>query len=159
SPNLIEGDEGFATTAFVGFHLIALLRPATLRFDVCAVNRDEGPTSVRKKYYGGFATSAECRVLSAESRRGEMLQTLHIENYALIPKLSLEFGPGLNVLTGETGSGKSIVVDALGLLLGTKGSPDLIRSGADRAVISGGFLLGRKPDLLAEEMGIEIESD
>ena len=57
-----------------------------------------------------------------------MLQALHIENYALIVKLSIEFGTGLNLMTGETGSGKSIVVDALGLLLGGKGSADLIRA-------------------------------
>lgn len=90
-----------------------------------------------------------------------MLQSLHIENYALIAKLSLEFGPGLNLLTGETGSGKSIVVDALGLLLGGKGSPDLIRGGADRALITGSFSLRRSRALaeLSEEMGLELEGD
>ncbi len=90
-----------------------------------------------------------------------MLQSLHIENYALIARLSLEFGPGLNLLTGETGSGKSIVVDALGLLLGAKGSPDLIRGGADRAVITGGFSLRRSRALadLAVEMGFELGGD
>ena len=72
-----------------------------------------------------------------------MLQDLHIENYALIPQISIEFGPGLNILTGETGSGKSIVVDALGLLLGGKGSSDLVRAGADRAVVVGRFSLGQ----------------
>lgn len=90
-----------------------------------------------------------------------MLQSLHIENYALIARLSLEFGPGLNLLTGETGSGKSIVVDALGLLLGGKGSPDLIRGGADRAVITGSFNLRRSRALaeLAREMGFELEGE
>jgi DNA repair protein RecN (Recombination protein N) len=68
-----------------------------------------------------------------------MLQQLHIENYALIDRLDVEFHPGLNLLTGETGSGKSIVVEALGLLLGEKGSSDLIRSGAERARIAGVF--------------------
>ena len=59
-----------------------------------------------------------------------MLQDLHIENYALIDSGDLEFRPGFNLLTGETGSGKSIVVEALGLLLGEKASSDVIRSGA-----------------------------
>ncbi|MBI3934778.1 MAG: DNA repair protein RecN, partial [Acidobacteria bacterium] len=68
-----------------------------------------------------------------------MLRQLHIEDYALIDRLEIEFHSGLNLLTGETGSGKSIVVDAVGLLLGDKGSSDLIRSGADRARIVGVF--------------------
>ncbi len=68
-----------------------------------------------------------------------MLQHLHIENYALIDTLDLEFRPGFNLLTGETGSGKSIVVEALGLLLGEKASPEVIRSGAARARITGVF--------------------
>lgn len=68
-----------------------------------------------------------------------MLQHLHIENYALIDSLDIEFRPGLNLLTGETGSGKSIVVDAVGLLLGDKASSESIRSGAERARITGVF--------------------
>ncbi len=90
-----------------------------------------------------------------------MLQDLYIENYALIPQISLEFGPGLNILTGETGSGKSIVVDALGLLLGGKGSPDLVRSGSERAVVVGRFSLGKPGALasLAEELGLDIGDD
>lgn len=70
-----------------------------------------------------------------------MLQQLHIENYALIDSLDLEFRPGFNLLTGETGSGKSIVVDALGLLLGEKAPAiaGVIRSGAERARITGVF--------------------
>ncbi|HWP85493.1 MAG TPA: AAA family ATPase, partial [Terriglobia bacterium] len=68
-----------------------------------------------------------------------MLRQLQIENYALIDRLTIEFHPGLNLLTGETGSGKSIVVDALALLLGEKGSSDLIRGGAERARVVGIF--------------------
>jgi DNA repair protein RecN (Recombination protein N) len=74
-----------------------------------------------------------------------MLQQLHIENYALIDRLDVEFHPGLNLLTGETGSGKSIVVEAVGLLLGEKGSSDLIRGGAERARIAGVFSLDVPP--------------
>ena len=88
-----------------------------------------------------------------------MLENLHIENYALISKLSIEFGPGLNLLTGETGSGKSIVVDALSLLLGGKGSPDLIRAGAGRATIVGSFSVDPKWEESAREMGLPVEGD
>ena len=58
-----------------------------------------------------------------------MLVELVIENYAVVDRLRVRFHPGLNLLTGETGSGKSIVVDALGLLFGGRASADLVRSG------------------------------
>jgi len=70
-----------------------------------------------------------------------MLRQLSIENFALIDKLLLEFGPGLNVLTGETGAGKSIIIDAIGLLLGARASQEFLRSGSEKAVISGVFEL------------------
>ena len=87
-----------------------------------------------------------------------MLQQLHIENYALIDRLSLEFGAGLNLLTGETGSGKSIVVDTLGLLLGGRASPETIRAGTERAVLCGLFEVVVSPDLkrAADEVGVEL---
>jgi len=62
-----------------------------------------------------------------------VLAELAIENYAVIERLRVRFHRGLNLLTGETGSGKSIVVDAFGLLLGGRASPEMIRTGADRA--------------------------
>ncbi len=65
-----------------------------------------------------------------------MLHEIHIQNYAVIESLSLEFGPGLNILSGETGSGKSILVDALGLCLGGRASTDVIRTGQDRATVT-----------------------
>ncbi len=68
-----------------------------------------------------------------------MLVELRLENYAVIDSLVVEFGAGLNLLTGETGAGKSIVIDALALLLGDKASTDVIRAGTDRAVVSGVF--------------------
>jgi len=70
-----------------------------------------------------------------------VLVELRLENYAVIDALAVEFSSGLNLLTGETGAGKSILIDALGLLLGAKASPDLIRSGADRAFICALFEL------------------
>lgn len=68
-----------------------------------------------------------------------MLAELRLENYAVIDNMAVEFAPGLNLLTGETGSGKSILIDALSLLLGDKASAEVIRAGAERAVISAVF--------------------
>jgi DNA repair protein RecN (Recombination protein N) len=68
-----------------------------------------------------------------------MLLELAVENYAVVDRLRIRFHPGLNLLTGETGSGKSIIVDALGLLFGGRSSTDMIRTGATRARISGLF--------------------
>ena len=68
-----------------------------------------------------------------------MLLELRLESYAVIDHVAVEFAPGLNLLTGETGAGKSILIDALALLLGEKASVDVIRHGAERAVVSGVF--------------------
>src|SRR6202007_340156 len=68
-----------------------------------------------------------------------VLVELRLENYAVIDNLAVECGPGLNLLTGETGAGKSILIDALALLLGEKASSDVIRAGAERAVVSAVF--------------------
>jgi len=68
-----------------------------------------------------------------------VLVELRLENYAVIDNLAVEFGQGLNLLTGETGAGKSILIDALALLLGDKASSDVIRGGAERAVVSAVF--------------------
>jgi len=68
-----------------------------------------------------------------------MLREIHIQNYAVIDNLAVEFGPGLNLLSGETGSGKSILVDALGLALGGRTSPEIIRTGEDRALVTAVF--------------------
>lgn len=68
-----------------------------------------------------------------------MLRELHITNFALIDEIGVECGPGLNVLTGETGAGKSIIIDALGLALGMRGDADQIRTGADGATVEAAF--------------------
>ncbi len=68
-----------------------------------------------------------------------MLHEIHIQNYAVIDNLRVEFHPGLNLLSGETGSGKSILVDALGLALGGRASPDVIRTGTERATVTAIF--------------------
>ena len=68
-----------------------------------------------------------------------MLTRLQVRNFAIIDTIEVEFGPGMTVLTGETGAGKSILVDALGLVLGERGSASLVRSGAKRAEFSADF--------------------
>src|SRR5437763_5059515 len=68
-----------------------------------------------------------------------MLLELVVENYAVVERLRVQFYAGLNLLTGETGSGKSIVVDALGLLLGGRASADMVRTGEARARVAGIF--------------------
>lgn len=87
-----------------------------------------------------------------------MLLELRVENYAVIDSLAVEFAPGLNLLTGETGAGKSILIDALSLLLGDKASTEMIRHGAEKAMVSGVFEADEsilKKTL--EENGIEPE--
>ena len=68
-----------------------------------------------------------------------MLNELHIENIAVIEHADVSFGPGLNILTGETGAGKSILVDSLYAVLGGRVSRDLVRSGAEKAVVCATF--------------------
>ena len=71
-----------------------------------------------------------------------MLHSLYIKHYALIEEINIEFEHGLNILTGETGAGKSILIDALGLLLGERASTDVVRKGAEKAVVEGTFFVG-----------------
>jgi DNA repair protein RecN (Recombination protein N) len=73
-----------------------------------------------------------------------MLLELRVENYAVIDNVVVEFAPGLNLLTGETGAGKSILIDALALLLGEKASADVVRQGAGKAVVAGVFEIEEK---------------
>ena len=90
-----------------------------------------------------------------------MLQEIRVEHYAVVEKLSVRFRAGLNLLTGETGSGKSIVVDALSLLLGARASADVIRSGSRRARITGVFEVEETPDLrrLLDDSGLDLEEN
>jgi DNA repair protein RecN (Recombination protein N) len=90
-----------------------------------------------------------------------VLTELRIRNFAVIHDLSLELGPGLNALTGETGAGKSIIVGALSLLLGERATSDVVRTGADRAIVEAVFDLKARPDLTARltELGLEPEDD
>jgi DNA repair protein RecN (Recombination protein N) len=84
-----------------------------------------------------------------------MLVELRAENYAVIDHAIASFGPGLNLLTGETGAGKSILVDALALLMGGKSSVDVVRHGADKAVVSCVFESTHNAETILEENGID----
>ncbi len=86
-----------------------------------------------------------------------MLVELRAENYAVIDHAIAELGPGLNLLTGETGAGKSILVDALGLLMGGKSSVDVVRHGSDKASVSCVFESTPGAEAILEENGIEAE--
>ncbi|MBQ4333173.1 MAG: DNA repair protein RecN [Clostridia bacterium] len=89
-----------------------------------------------------------------------MLQSLHIENVAVIEKTDIAFGSGLTALTGETGAGKSIVIDAINALLGERITRDVVRAGADRAYIAGVFDdLPRAVVSALEEMELSPEED
>lgn len=92
-----------------------------------------------------------------------MLVELRLENYAVIDNVAVEFASGLNLLTGETGAGKSILIDALALLLGEKASADVVRSGSEKAVVSALFEVGGRAERAIGEVleanGIDWEDE
>jgi DNA repair protein RecN (Recombination protein N) len=90
-----------------------------------------------------------------------MLIELRIQNYAVIERLTLRLDAGLNVLTGETGAGKSIIVGALSLLLGERASTEVVRSGAERASVEGVFDVAGRAEVavVLAEQGIELEDE
>lgn len=89
-----------------------------------------------------------------------MLQSLYIENIAVIEKAEITFGTGFNVLTGETGAGKSMVIDAINAILGQRASKDLIRTGSDRAFVSACFSdLSAAVEQAIAAMGFSLEED
>ncbi len=89
-----------------------------------------------------------------------MLRELHIKNYALIDEIRVEFSAGLNIITGETGAGKSILIGSLGQVLGERATPDFIRTGADRYVVEALFLLDGTHPVFAvlKQLGVETEA-
>src|SRR5215210_3864350 len=101
-------------------------------------------------------------VLDARRTARSVLAQLTIRDFAIIDRLTIEWSPGLNVVTGETGAGKSIIIDAVGALLGGRVTPDMVRTGATRATVEGVFDLSdvRDRDELhaaLEEHGLELE--
>ncbi len=90
-----------------------------------------------------------------------MLRSLSIRNFAIIEKLDIDFGPGLNVLTGETGAGKSILMGALNVILGGRAGTEMVRGGADRASVDAVFDLSSSRETLdaLEEMGFAAEEE
>lgn len=88
-----------------------------------------------------------------------MLTELRIRNFAIIESVTLPLAAGFNVLSGETGAGKSIIVGALGFLLGERANSDLIRTGADKATVEGTFDVSDRKEILAavDERGIEVD--
>ncbi len=90
-----------------------------------------------------------------------MLTDLSIKNIAIIDSLTVSFRTGLNILTGETGAGKSIIIDAVNLILGGRASADLIRAGAEEGLVEALFDLSGQPVILAEleKIGVECEGE
>jgi DNA repair protein RecN (Recombination protein N) len=87
-----------------------------------------------------------------------MLKTLHIKDYALLEQVDVQFGAGLNIITGETGAGKTILIDAMSLLLGERASTEVVRKGADKSVVEGIFEVtsNKKVQALLEQNEIEF---
>ncbi|EKU49850.1 DNA repair protein RecN [Staphylococcus massiliensis] len=90
-----------------------------------------------------------------------MLQTLSIRQFAIIDELEVHFGDGLTVLSGETGAGKSIIIDAIGQLIGVRASHDFVRHGAKKATIEGIFDIDNAKDAIAilKDMDIDVDED
>src|SRR5262245_41077156 len=88
-----------------------------------------------------------------------MLTELRIKNFAIIESLTLPLARGFNVLSGETGAGKSIIVGALGLLIGDRANADVIRTGTDRATVEGVFDVSDRPEIqsVLDDRGIEVD--
>ncbi|HLA69435.1 MAG TPA: DNA repair protein RecN [Bacteroidota bacterium] len=90
-----------------------------------------------------------------------MIKTLYIKNYAIIEEIQAELEPGLNIITGETGAGKSILIDALGMLLGERASAETVRKGAEKGIVEGLFHIADNKKLLAllKENDINTQED
>src|SRR5207237_49216 len=117
------------------------------------------PAGASSRRCGRSSDGAASRNAMRTSVPDAMLTELRIKNFAIIESLSLPLERGFNVLSGETGAGKSIIVGALGLLLGERASADLIRTGADRATVEGVFDITERSEIarLLDERGIDAD--
>ena len=90
-----------------------------------------------------------------------MLVNMQVRDFAIVDKIAVEFEPGMSVLTGETGAGKSILVDALGLVLGERGNAQLVRNGAKRAEFSAEFDIACLPQVRSwlEEQSLDEDDE
>lgn len=90
-----------------------------------------------------------------------MLLEITIKNFAIIEEISLNFENGMTVLTGETGAGKSIIIDAMNLMLGARASSEVVRHSASKAEIQGFFSIEQNPSLVSilEDNGIPVEDE
>ncbi|MDE6184041.1 MAG: AAA family ATPase, partial [Lachnospiraceae bacterium] len=88
-----------------------------------------------------------------------MLESLHVKNLALIDEQEVTFGEGMNILTGETGAGKSIIIGSINLALGAKADKDYIRTGADHALVELIFSLNEQQCAQVREMDLPVEED
>ncbi|MDU0997015.1 MAG: AAA family ATPase, partial [Staphylococcus lugdunensis] len=90
-----------------------------------------------------------------------MLQNLSIKQFAIIDELEIQFSDGLTVLSGETGAGKSIIIDAIGQLIGMRASSDFVRHGEKKAIIEGIFDIDNSIEAISilSELGIDIDED
>lgn len=88
-----------------------------------------------------------------------MLTLIRVHNFAIIDSLSLTFGPGLNVVTGETGSGKSLLIKSLSLLMGEKSNADLIKQDASEALVEGHFNISHRPDIFEKMRTLSLLGD
>ena len=88
-------------------------------------------------------------------RRINVLTYISVQNFAIIENIEVSFEPGMTALTGETGAGKSLLIDAIGLLLGDRATTNVVRTGSDRAVVEGVFLV-EHPDVLAVLQALDI---
>jgi DNA repair protein RecN (Recombination protein N) len=106
-------------------------------------------------------SSLKFRHFSLHFDRIGMLKSLSIKNYALIESVDIEFESGLNILTGETGAGKSIIIDALGLILGDRASAEVVRKGSEKTVVEGlmGISNNRRVREVLERSEIEPQDD
>src|SRR5689334_11106431 len=86
-----------------------------------------------------------------------MLRSLFVKNYALIEEITVSFDTGLSIITGETGAGKSILLGALGLILGARASSEEIRTGAEKAIVEAEFELSASPSLLSALRSFELD--
>jgi DNA repair protein RecN (Recombination protein N) len=136
----------------IGFHLNihGIRRVAALQVIVLV--------HLKPRNSGGLAVTHVVRAM-LRSDSPLMLVELRAENYAVIDHAIAVFGPGLNLLTGETGAGKSILVDALALLMGGKSSTEIVRHGAEKAVVACVFESTPAAEAVLEENGIDAEGN